>query len=529
MSFLENNRKVFLVLFTIYFIINIPLLINFNGIYWDDWTLVGHSLDTLNRTFFEAVGYAGYFVSYIHYYMINVLGVYSYRISTFILLFSNVYFVFRILCTISVFSYKDRFFITLFFMIAPLYSAKVALINFPYTLFSTIFFFAFFILSVLLNNLRHFKRILILLLFFVSFLVNSLLVFYIIVLIYIFYKKYNYQMCFLKNISYFIKNNFDFILLPVLFFIIKSIWFLPSGAHGSDYNRISIYAILNPKAYIESFATSFLEPFLATLNTISYITVIFILFSVVWACVSKKIYISDYACANKNNIALMILGVLIFAFGAMPYIAVGKMPASEDWSSRFQLLLPLGFAMVLYYGLGFLFKIKVYAYVIVYLVLAFCCTHIVEQARYNIDWFYQQSIIENYKSNKDIKNHTTFFLKSRIQNKFAKNRLLRFYEINGMSKLAFGDDKRLFMYNQNELELYGNKYIAFNEYNFSSWIQEDAVVVYLKSNEKFEASSEKNKLKTFLRLKYYELFDKENFKNLIKDLVTIEVKHARCD
>ena len=95
--------------------------------------------------------------------------------------------------------------------------------------------------------------------------------------------------------------------------------------------------------------------------------------------------------------------------------------------------------------------------------------------------------------------------------------------------MAFGDDKRLFVYNQNELELYGKKYRVFNENNFSSWIQEDAVVVYLKSNEKLEASSKKNKLKTFLRLKYYELFDKENFKNLIKDLVAIEVKHAICD
>lgn len=527
MSFLENNKKVFLVLFIIYFVANIPLLINFNGIYWDDWALFGNSIDTLNRMFFDAVGYAGYSVSYLHYYMINSLGIYSYRILTFALLFLNGYFVFKILCTISVFSYKDRFFITLFFMIAPLYSAKVALINFPYTLFSTIFFFAFFILSVLLSNLRHFKRILILLLFFVSFLVNSLLVFYIIVLIYIFYKKYNYQMYFLKNISYFVKNNFDFILLPVLFFIIKSIWFLPTGVYGSDYNRISIYMILNPKAYIESFATSFLEPFFATLNTISYITVIFILFSIIWACVSKKKYISDYACANKNNIALMILGILIFVFGSMPYIAVGKIPSSEDWSSRFQLLLPLGFAIVFYYGLGFLFKIKVFGYILIYFILAFCYTHIIEQIRYNIDWFYQQSIVENYKGNKDIKNHTTFILENRIQNKFAQNRLLRFYEINGMSKMAFGDDRRLFAYNQNQLELYSKNYRDFDEFNFSSWIQEDVVAVYLKSNENFEASSKKNKIKTFLRLKYYELFDKEKFKNLVKDLVTIEVKYAR--
>lgn len=529
MSFLENNKKVFLVLFTIYFIINIPLLINFNGIYWDDWTLVGHSLDTLNRMFFDAVGYAGYSVSYLHYYMINGLGVYSYRILTFALLFLSGYFVFKILYTIPIFSSKDRFFITLFFLIAPLYDAKIAIINFPYTLYSTLFFFAFYILSVAFNDLKLSKRILILVLFFISFLVNSLLVFYAIVLVYIFYKTYNSQISFLNNVTYYIKNNFDFILLPVLFFIVKSIWFLSSEVYRSDYNKISMYAIFNPKFYFKSSVTGFIEPIFTSLNIISSVTIIFIFFAIVCSYIFKKMHICNYKHTNKNNIVLIVLGVIIFALGAIPYIAVGKIPVSEDWSSRFQLLLPLGFAMVLYYGLGFLFKIKVYEYILTYFILAFCCTHIAEQTRYNIDWFYQQSIIENYRGNKDIKNYTTFFLENRIQNKFAKNRLLRFYEINGMSKMAFGDDKRLFVYNQNELELYGKKYRVFNENNFSSWIQEDAVVVYLKSNEKFEASSEKNKLKTFLRLKYYELFDKENFKNLIKDLVTIEVKHARCD
>ena len=87
MSFLESNKKVFLILFSIYFLVNIPMLLNFNGIYWDDWTLVDQSIETLNRTFFDAVGYSGYATSYLHYFMINELGIYSYRLFTFILLF----------------------------------------------------------------------------------------------------------------------------------------------------------------------------------------------------------------------------------------------------------------------------------------------------------------------------------------------------------------------------------------------------------------------------------------------------------
>ena len=168
MNFLESNKRVFWILFTIYFIVNIPFLINFNGIYWDDWTLVGHSIETLNRTFFGTVGYAGYITSCLHYFMINELGVYSYRLFTFVLLFLSGWFVFKILSTISIFSLKDKFFISVLFLVIPLYSAKIALIDFPYTLATYIFFFSFYLLSKYLNNLGILKRVIILSLFFLS-------------------------------------------------------------------------------------------------------------------------------------------------------------------------------------------------------------------------------------------------------------------------------------------------------------------------------------------------------------------------
>lgn len=186
MNFLESNKKVFWILFSIYFIVNIPFLLNYNGIYWDDWVIVDQDLETLNAMFTQAVGYAGYIISYLHYFMINYLGVFSYRVLTFLLLFFSGWFVYKILSDLSIFSSKDRFFLTIFFLVAPLYNAKVALINFPYTLFSFIFFLAFYLLSNTYENLVIRKRIFILSLFFISFLVNSILVFYAIVLIYIF-------------------------------------------------------------------------------------------------------------------------------------------------------------------------------------------------------------------------------------------------------------------------------------------------------------------------------------------------------
>src|SRR5690606_9679610 len=105
-----------------------------------------------------------------------------------------------------------------------------------------------------------FVRVMVLIIFFFSFFVNSLLVFYAVVLMYMFYKIYDIKLNFIQNSILFVKTKIDFIILPILFFIVKSIWFVSSGAHGPDYNKISIFAMLNPFSYLKSFSYSFVEP-----------------------------------------------------------------------------------------------------------------------------------------------------------------------------------------------------------------------------------------------------------------------------
>lgn len=523
MSFLESNKKVFLILFSIYFLVNIPMLLNFKGVYWDDWTLVSQSIETLNRTFFDAVGYSGYVVSYLHYFMINELGIYSYRLFTFVLLFLSGWFVFKILSTISMFSLQDRFFITILFLTAPLFSAKIALIDFPYTFFSFLFFLAFLILSSYIYRLNLLVRIIVLIIFFFSFFVNSLLVFYALVLLYVYYKIYDTKLNFVKNSILFIQTKIDFILLPILFFVVKSIWFVSSGAHGSDYNKISILSMLNPTKYLFSFYFSFIEPIIISISNknlvffILFIIVVFIIFR------KKSILIRNDVVDLKLNLVLLVLGTLIFILGSMPYIAVGKIPTLNDWDSRFQLLLPLGFAMVLFYGLKFIVRTEILNHLIIIFIFLFSFFHIKEQIKYNIDWFYQQSVIENFRYNEDIKNNTTFVVENMVHDKFAKNRVFRFYELNGMSKKAFNDDKRLFVNDKIELDLY-NKYKYYDEYNFSSWIYDEPKKLIISKNSNFENLKNKEKNYYLFKLKYFELFDRQKFASLVKNLIQIEVK-----
>jgi len=523
MNFLQSEKKTIAIMFAIYITANITVLLNYNGIYWDDWVLYGHSLETINNMFMQAVGHAAYPTSVLHYTLLHLgNGIIGYRILTVALLFLSGVFVYKILQTLNSFSNEDRFFITLFFLLAPLYNAKIALINFPYTFYSAFFFFAFYLLSKYINTLGALKRGFILFLFFTSFLVNSLLVFYAIVLLYMFYKLYDTQSTSLKNSIVFIQTKIDFILLPIVFYIIKSIYFVPSAAYVG-YNSISFGNILNLDLYFQAFELSFIEPIMLS---VQHITSFYILTFMILLLFSNFFSRQNNEMKTKH-IYLFVLGFMLFFLGVFPYQAVGKMPNLNDWESRFQLLLPLGFAFILYYGvkitsnlLNFKQIIKHFVYIV--LLASFILFNVKEQYVYNIDWMYQQSIIQNLKESKFIQKHNTFILNIELEGKLAKNRSLRFYELNGMSKQALSRDSKLFVKDKSEMET-AMKYQKYKEYNFINWNYSPPIQITIADNpgSQFNTSSSIKKVVFLLKLKYWESFNKEKFSDEIKKIITL--------
>lgn len=518
MNILQNKKKVFVILFIIYLIFNIPLLFNYNGIYWDDWTLYGNSFSTINDTFLQAVGYSGYIASGMHHLLLNIAnGVFPYRILTVVLLFLNGIFIYKILESIKIISTKEIFFVVLFILITPLYSAKIALIDFPYTFFTAIFFSVFYLLSKNIYELNIIKRILILSIFFFSFLINSLLVFYAIVLIYMFYMLYSYENNFFKNLFIFIKTNIDFILLPVVFFVVKSIYFVPTGIYA-DYNSIKLSKVLSMDAFYKTFELNFIDPIVTSLLLIKpFIILLVVLFIL-------GLFLRQNKHMQKKDLYLFSFGFLAFFLGAFAYIAVGKIPSLYNWASRLQVLLPLGFSFMLYYGIQIIFNllnfkevIKLFTYFILF--LSFMTFHIKEQIKYNIDWMYQQSIIENFKINEIIKNNSTFIVKNELGDKLVDSRRLSFYQLNGMAKVAFGDDKRFFPTSEEELKKF-EKFKIHKHYNFSTWEFGNPVSLILKVNPESEFNKDfYESLKYLLRLKYLELVNEEIFISEIKELV----------
>jgi hypothetical protein len=527
MNFLRSDTKTIVMLFVIYMIANITFLINFNGIYWDDWVIIGNDYKTIERLFTEAHGYAGYFNIELHNLLLKLNNsVFYYRLLIFIMWFGMGIIVYKTLQKKPFFTKEASFIISLFFLTAPLNSAKVALVNFPANVKLFIFFYAFYLLNYYLTTEKKnlVLKTFILLMFFISFAQNSFLIFYALVLLYIFYITYSQEYTFLKNVYAFVTSKIDFILLPVVFYIIKSIYFVPSGLY-SGYNKIKWAEILNINNYYETFQLSFIDPIVTSLSLIHPVSIVLfillLLFSTFFTRQNNEM--------EKKDVYVLLIGFLAFFLGSFAYIAVGKIPNLYNWASRLQILLPLGFSLMLYYSIQILsnllnFKDIIKKFIYFILVLSFVSFHLNEQIKYNIDWMYQQSIIENFRTSETIKDNSTFIVKNELGDKLVDTRKLGFYQLNGMAELAFGNDTRLFVATEKELKKCENL-SHYKHYNFSTWKSEKPIYMTLKVHPRSDFNKDfLTSLKYLFKLKYLEIVNKKLFARSVKRLVYIDYK-----
>jgi len=519
MNFLKNNREYF-ILFGIYFISNIFLLLNINGIYWDDWTLIGQNYTDIYTQFKEASGIG--LIADIYYFLLNIgNGIWVYRILIFVLYFITGILLSKVLKSIELINTKDNFYITLIFLVTPLYNARVALIDFPYTLFIFIFFIGFYVLSknIKLNNL--FIRILILTIFFISFLVNSFLVFYGLVLLYIFYQKYFYlSLSWIDKIKKFIFKNLDFILLPIIFFMVKILYMTPSGLYA-NYNSLGILSLFRiPIGIIFSFYSSLIEPINSSLLLFPYFWIFIFIFIIFYK--SK-----DSFSFNIKDIYLLLLGLFIFIVAIFPYVAVGKLPMNIEFESRHQLIATIGFSFIVYFSIKiFSFKLnlsdKGYKVILVTFILAFVSQNIYYGYRYHKDWWYQVSMEENFKTNKVIQNNHTFIVDNTLDDILVNNRKMSFYEYNGRLKKIFKDDSRLMLNKGDDYKLISSTYKDYKQYNFSSWKKDKPIYIKIMKNDDFDEEYYMNRLKLF----YTEIFSPTKFKDIAKKLLIVKEINA---
>lgn len=422
------------------------------GVFWDDWTL--NSLQAIEQQFGEVGSpQTGYF----HTSLLNILNrELWYRIILFASELGIVLILLKLIQRIPNDFRSYGYLALLIFIAAPMNAAKVTLIMTPASLLVFLFFLGtFFLIESEIRNQLVF-RFVAALLFLFSFTLNSLLVFYLVPFLLVFFRKVtfthvtSFKDTLLAQIS--VKRLLfyaDVILLPLFFWILRPILFPIQGLHASTgYNSLSLGGLMKaPILLLKTFYTSvvriIMEFYLLLSDDVIFYFLLFALVGSLVFVVGRKALFKVHL--NRFQfIGLLSIGFSCFVLGAAAYVLVGKVPSFIGYESRHQILLPAGISILAVAFLALVSRFRNLAIGLSALVVAlFFTVQVGQQIQFIKGWIKQEAIKVEFEENNVIRNNQTFFFKDRCPEWNASERDFAFYNLNGISVLAFGDESRL--------------------------------------------------------------------------------------
>lgn len=427
----------------LYFLAFFLLPLN-SGIFWDDWTLVGVTPQSIHAEFFDyGIPQQGYLLSF----LASIPGgIVLSRVLVFIFFLLAALLLYKILRTIDIIQSEACFFIALIFAVFPVNFARISLATFPYAFCLFLFFVAWWLISKYLTDKKIIYRILALILLFLSFSLNSLLVYYLLILFYIAYIYRSKITSWRSGLSLII-HHIDLVILPVFYWIIQKVFFPPRDLY-QEYNKITLSNLSHlPGQILVAFKTSFFEPILQSFSHLTLILVILSLIAGLGYFFWQRQKSFSPPKKVKFDLILFFLGILLFIIGIFPYLAAGHAPTLYEWSSRHQLLVPLGAGFIIYYFFSILFtiihQIKWRGPLLLMLCCLFIGLNVSIYLKFQQDWFKQQSIISHLESSDQIRNSTTILFTDTTVGWNAINRTYRFYEYTGMMRKAYQTETRL--------------------------------------------------------------------------------------
>jgi hypothetical protein len=454
-------------LFVLYLICHCGLLFLHSSLFWDDWVIYG-APDHSTLELFRQLGSMFNLMGWLHVTLLK-FGPIGYRLIVFLAMFLAGVFLDQVLRKLLFIDPNDRFLIVLFFLVLPFNWARATLITAPYTICYLMFFWGW---SVIESH-----RIISLALFFLSFNTNSTLVFYLLPIVYLGIIK-NTELK-LKSLSMFCIRKLDYITLPIAFFTIKQLYYQPFGLYHNYNQSFSLNNVLMSSFY------TFVDLFKVDVN----MTIAFVSFLLLSAFQLTRTTFKPKE-SHRHRQLWIITGVCVCLIACLPYWIVARSPQFEDWSSRHQLLMPLGTSFVLVGLIKFFSKWG--HNVLINTVTAVCIA--MNLSAYHslyIDWQKQQSLIQAIRSNQNLKSSNLLIFYDGTKHLNAFNRTYRHYEWSSIVAKAFGERTRLAIdYSElNNLQLKEQKkyFLApdqgAEDFNQSSTIKAEMIFIGLENVE----------------------------------------------
>jgi len=413
-----SGRDLCIIVF-LYTLMHGGLLLLPHAVFWDDWTLYREKPAVVVDSFRQAGAIFGW-TGYLHVWLLGV-GVWVYRVMTFVLYLLSGFLFNAILKRMSFFSYDIRFISLIFFLTLPFNMARVALIDFPYALCYFSFFLGWWFLGK--------NRLVALVCFLFSFNTNSLLVFYALPFLEFMYRKG--CLVFPKKWPNFLLRNFDFVLAPFLYFSAKLFFFPPYGHYESYNNHYSFRNLTH------SFAAQVRDVFNFSVN----VYVFLILLAILWVVLRERLKAVN-KIESQDAKKIIYIGVAAVLLGLIPYWVIRLTPTFFEWTSRHQLLMPLGTAMLLTGGLGRMRNAYIRRILLVVVIAASLSFGIEGYYSFVVDWGKQQSIMRQFAKNEEIRKADLVIIDDRSMDLNAIGRVYRFYEWNGILENSYGNQTR---------------------------------------------------------------------------------------
>lgn len=412
------------------------MLLN-RGVYWEDWLIYNHTAAD-NVSFFRD---PGFFMSWPG-YLYGFIGQFTVpasicRVITFISFLTAAFCLNGVLATIKEMDREARLFVVLLFSVFPFFTFRIAMGTLHYSLCYGLFFAAFYLLAGYINGGKLWRRLLAVVLFFAACTTRSFLVFYILVAAYIIY----------RNGSRFLRipvQYFDLFMLPVVVFLLNRLFFPPLGEYAVDnYNAIDpVRAFMSPLIIVKSFWVNVV----CVLRESFFGHGTFFLLIVLTTAASRLLILRGRVKQKftGNDIKMFLVGILAFAAAAFPYIVIGKnpMPGSVD---RFQLLLPLGSSITVYYGLRLLIG-RLSSPAVILILLAFILGNISTAIAYQRFWYKKVALMEYIATSEEVKKHSTFLVADHTVDMHPIPYELAFYEFAGFFRAIYGEQTHIAYY-----------------------------------------------------------------------------------
>ncbi len=418
------------------------ILLN-RGLFLDDSVITGFMTnpDDLIGIYKEAGSFL-YWPAYTHSFFFllgDQTGIFLERLAIFLAYLASALLLFRTLGYIKEIAPTERLFIGIIFAVLSVNISRICISNMTY-LCSLAFFVGLALLSAYFTNRKLVFRAAALAAFFFSFMTYSILVFFITALLLIAYFERE-RITGLSSLVRLGVRYLDFIMLPVIFWTVKSAFFVPYGAH-SQYYSIKIGR-----------ASGVFEKIMRELSMPPFIieNSLFIQAAVIIALIVLLIFFrrAIMLCfKNRRSESLFfIAGLVILAAALLPYMMVGKFPRPFSYADRHSLLVPLGAAFTLYYGVKLLFGSWRPAFVpalISIFVIIFVYVNINSFSSFQRQYYKQISLIENIRLSDTIRENDTFIFvdETKGYNGFP-GEVYRQYEWTWLFISAFGDEKRI--------------------------------------------------------------------------------------